>query len=204
MKFDLKNYELILASNSARRKDFFKRMNIPFKVKKINFNESYPKNLKGNEIVKYILKKKANTVKNKLKKNQIILVADTIVLVDEMLLGKPNDKKSAFKMIKSLSGKTHKVITAVGFLYEEKFERIISSTKVTFNQLKNEEIEFYVEKYDPIDKAGGYGIQDWIGEIGVKKIIGSYTNVVGLPSAQVYQKIKNIVNKKLIDAKKTS
>ena len=107
-------------------------------------------------------------------------------------------------MIKSLSGKTHKVITAVGFLYEEKFERIISSTKVTFNQLKNEEIEFYVEKYHPIDKAGGYGIQDWIGEIGVKKIIGSYTNVVGLPSAQVYQKIKNIVNKKLIDAKKTN
>lgn len=204
MKFDLKNYELILASNSARRKDFFKRMNIPFKVKKINFNESYPKNLKGNEIVKYILKKKANTVKNKLKKNQIILVADTIVLFDGKVLGKPIDKKSAFKIIKSLSGKTHKVITAVGFLYEEKFERIISSTKVTFNQLKNEEIEFYVEKYDPIDKAGGYGIQDWIGIIGVKKIIGSYTNVVGLPSAQVYQKIKNIVNKKLIDAKKTS
>ncbi len=195
MKFDLKDYELILASNSARRKDFFKRMNIPFKSKKLKFDESYPKRLKGIEIVKHILKNKAKVAKNELKKNQIIVVADTVVLCDGKSLGKPKDKKNAFEMIKSLSGKTPSVVTAVGFLFKKKFERIISSTKVTFKVLDEKEIKSYIEKYDPIDKAGGYGIQDWIGEIGVEKITGSYTNVVGLPSAQVYQKIKNIVNK---------
>ena len=98
-------------------------------------------------------------------------------------------------MIQSLSGKTHSVVTAVGFLFKKKFHRIISSTRVTFKVLEKEEIKFYIEKYDPIDKAGGYGIQDWIGKIGVEKITGSYTNVVGLPTAQVYQKLENIINK---------
>ena len=194
MKFDLKDYELILASNSARRIDFFKQMHIPFKIKKLKVDESYPKKLKGIEIVKYILKNKAKAVKNQLKRNQIIIVADTIVLCDGKPLGKPKDKESAFKMIQSLSGKTHSVVTAVGFLYKKKFEKIINSTRVTFKVLEKKEIKFYIEKYDPIDKAGGYGIQDWIGKIGVEKITGSYTNVVGLPTAQVYQKLKNIIN----------
>ena len=194
MKFDLKGYELILASNSSRRKDFLKRMNIPFKIKKLKADESYPKNLKGTEIVKHILKAKIKAVKNDLKRKQIIIVADTIVLCDGKSLGKPKNRKSALKMIETLSGKTHSVITAVGFIYKKNFEIIVNSTKVSFRVLEKKEIKFYIEQYDPTDKAGGYGIQDWIGEIGVEKINGSYTNVVGLPSAQVYEKIKSIVN----------
>ncbi len=194
MKFDLKGYELILASNSSRRKDFLKRMNIPFKIKKLKADESYPKNLKGVEIAEYILKAKVEAVRNDLKRKQIIIVADTIVLCGEKSLGKPKDIKSAQKMIETLSGKTHSVITDVCFLYGENFETIINSTEVTFKVFEKKEIKFYIQQYNPTDKAGGDGIIDWIGEIGVEKINGSYTNVVGLPSAQVYEKIKSIVN----------
>ena len=193
MELDLKGYKLILASNSIRRKEFLERMKIPFKVKNLKVDESYPKSLKGSQIVKYIVNSKAKAAKNDLKKKQIIIVADTIVWHNGKSLGKPKDKKDARKMIETLSGKTHSVITAVGFIYKKNFDTLIKSTKVTFKVIEEDEIKFYVEKYNPIDKAGSYGIQDWLGEIAVEKINGSYTNVVGLPSAQVYQKIKTIV-----------
>ena len=187
------DYEIILASGSPRRKDFMNQIGFPFTIKTFDVEESFPKNLKGKEIADYIVAKKSAPFKEIIHPKQIIITADTIVWLENEYLGKPKDETDAKNMLQKLSGKSHEVITAVGFLFDGQFDIINEVTEVHFNPLSKIEIDQYVSQYNPLDKAGAYGIQDWIGEIGISKINGSYTNVVGLPLAQVYQKIKSII-----------
>lgn len=187
------DYEIILASGSPRRKDFMNQIGFPFTIKTFDVEESFPKNLKGKEIADYIVAKKSAPFKEIIHPKQIVITADTIVWLENEYLGKPKDETDAKNMLQKLSGKSHEVITAVGFLFDGQFDIINEVTEVHFNPLSKIEIDQYVSQYDPLDKAGAYGIQDWIGEIGISKINGSYTNVVGLPLAQVYQKIKSII-----------
>ena len=191
--FSLNSYEIILASESPRRKDFLSQIGFPFTIKTINVEESFPNNLKGKEIADYIVSKKSAPFKEIIQPKQIIITADTIVWCENEYLGKPKDETDAKNMLQKLSGKSHEVITAVGFLFDNQFDIITEVTEVHFKTLLEIEIDQYVNQYNPLDKAGAYGIQDWIGEIGIFKINGSYTNVVGLPLAQVYQKIKSII-----------
>ena len=187
------DYEIILASGSPRRKDFMNQIGFPFTIKTFDVEESFPKNLKGKEIADYIVAKKSAPFKEIIHPKQIVITADTIVWLENEYLGKPKDETDAKNMLQKLSGKSHEVITAVGFLFDGQFDIINEVTEVHFNPLSKIEIDQYVSQYNPLDKAGAYGIQDWIGEIGISKINGSYTNVVGLPLAQVYQKIKSII-----------
>ena len=187
------DYEIILASGSPRRKDFMNQIGFPFTIKTFDVEESFPKNLKGKEIADYIVAKKSAPFKEIIHPKQIVITADTIVWLENEYLGKPKDETDAKNMLQKLSGKSHEVITAVGFLFDGQFDIINEVTEVHFNPLSEIEIDQYVSQYNPLDKAGSYGIQDWIGEIGISKINGSYTNVVGLPLAQVYQKIKSII-----------
>jgi septum formation protein len=191
--FSLNSYEIILASRSPRRKDFLNQIGFPFTIKTFDVEESFPNNLKGKEIADYIVSKKSAPFKEIIQPKQIIITADTIVWCENEYLGKPKDKTDAKNMLQKLSGKSHEVITAVGFLFDNHFDIITEVTEVHFKILSEIEIDQYVSQHNPLDKAGAYGIQDWIGEIGIFKINGSYTNVVGLPLAQVYQKIKSII-----------
>ncbi len=187
------DYEIILASGSPRRKYFMNQIGFPFTIKTFDVEESFPKNLKGKEIADYIVAKKSAPFKEIIHPKQIVITADTIVWCENEYLGKPKDETDAKNMLQKLSGKSHEVITAVGFLFDGQFDIINEVTEVHFNPLSEIEIDQYVSQHNPLDKAGAYGIQDWIGEIGISKINGSYTNVVGLPLAQVYQKIKSII-----------
>jgi|TARA_Y100000992_G_C21273253_1_gene498237 septum formation protein len=182
--------EIILASNSPRRKKFFELFDIPFKIKTYDIEETYPNKLKGALIARYIASKKANPFKDIIKKNQMVITADTIVWHQNKYLGKPKSKIEAKKMLNSLSGKTHKVITAVGFLTIDSFKCIDVTTKVTFKKLSKSIIENYINNQNPYDKAGGYAIQESIGLLGITKINGSYTNVVGLPVTEVLDEIE--------------
>jgi len=187
------DYEIILASESPRRKYFMNQIGFPFTIKTFDVEESFPKNLKGKEIADYIVAKKSAPFKEIIHPKQIVITADTIVWCENEYLGKPKDETDVKNMLQKLSGKSHEVITAVGFLFDGQFDIINEVTEVHFNPLSEIEIDQYVSQHNPLDKAGAYGIQDWIGEIGISKINGSYTNVVGLPLAQVFQKIKSII-----------
>ena len=189
----LNNYEVILASGSPRRHNFFKDLNIPFTIKIQQVDETFPPTLRGKEISEFIVRQKNTPFINNIKAKQIIITADTIVWCENRYLGKPKNKKSAKEMLMFLSGKSHEVITSVGFLTSRKFDIISETTKVYFKNLTDQEIEHYILTASPLDKAGAYGIQEWIGKIGITKIKGSYTNVVGLPLAQVIEKIKLLV-----------
>ena len=189
----LNDYEIILASSSPRRQDFFKSLKIPFTIKTYPVDEAFPTDLKGKNIAEFIVRKKNAPFVNKIQARQIVITADTIVWFENRCLGKPKNKKSAKEMLEFLSGKSHEVITSVGFLTSQKFEMITEATKVYFKDLTNQEIDHYIEEASPLDKAGGYGIQDWIGAIGITHIEGSYTNVVGLPLAQVKEKLSILV-----------
>ena len=189
----LNGYEIILASGSPRRKDFLNQIGLPFTIKTFDVKESFPNYLKGREIADYIVAKKSAPFKEIIQPKQIVITADTIVWCENEYLGKPKDETDAKKMLQKLSGKSHEVITAVGFLFDGQFDIITEVTEVHFKELSEIEIDQYISQNDPLDKAGAYGIQDWIGEIGIIKINGSYTNVVGLPLAQVFQKIKSII-----------
>ena len=191
----LNGYEIILASGSPRRKAFLEKLHIPFKVKVYPSDESYPSSLKGIEITEYIVAKKSEPFKEKILAKQIIIAADTLVCCDNQYLGKPKDVEHAKQMLMFLSGKSHQVITSVGFLTNKKFDIISEITNVEFRKLTYDEIGYYIKIQPPMDKAGAYGIQDWIGEIGVKKINGSYTNVIGLPLSQVIGRIKFLTKK---------
>ncbi len=185
----LNDKKIILASASPRRQQFLKEMNINFSIKIKNIEEVYPKNLKSEEITNYLAKLKANAFEKDLKKNEILITADTIVWHKNKPLEKPQDKKSAIRMLLSLSGKTHKVITSVCIKSQKKEIIFNDVTKVTFAKINEDEINYYVSNYSVLDKAGSYGIQDWIGLIGIKKIKGSYTNVVGLPTQLLYKNL---------------
>ncbi len=189
------NYNIILGSASSRRKELLEMTGIVFKVNSIPVSEDFPEYLKAEEIAEFIVNNKANPFQKIIEENQIIIVADTLVWFKNKCWGKPKDKTEAKSMLNLFSGNSHDVITSVGFLTNNNFEVLTESTKVTYKQLTDNEIDFYVETINPVDKAGSYGIQDWIGMIGVKKITGSYTSVLGLPVPQVTSKIIQIINK---------
>tara|TARA_B110000090_G_scaffold151750_1_gene166510 strand:+ start:98 stop:709 length:612 start_codon:yes stop_codon:yes gene_type:complete len=185
----LKSYEIILASNSPRRKQFFEEAGIPFTLKTFEVDEVFDPKLKGTEISDYLVKLKAKPFISIIKTNQIVVTADTIVWGDKLYLGKPKTKKEAVEILATLSAKEHQVITSVAFTQKKQQHIINEISKVRFKELSSEEIEYYVNNFEPMDKAGAYGIQEWIGTIGIENISGSYTNIVGLPMAQVVQSL---------------
>jgi len=187
-------FEIILASNSPRRKQFFKEAGIPFTIKTFEIDEIFDSKLKGVEISDYLVKLKAEPFLEHLKPNQIVITADTIVWSDEHYFGKPKNKVEAKKMLSQLSNKSHQVITSVAFTQKNQQKIIHEISSVTFKKLSNSEIEYYVNEFNPLDKAGAYGIQEWIGTIGIENIKGSYTNIVGLPMAQILQSLGELTS----------
>ena len=187
LKEKLKNYNIILASGSPRRQQFFRDLDLDFEIRLKEVEEIYPPNLTEEDITDYLAVLKSDTFEGELSDKDILITSDTIVWHENKALGKPKDYDDAFKMLQSLSNKTHLVITSVCFKTKYKTEVISETTKVTMHPLSDMEIEYYLNKYQPYYKAGSYGIQEWIGYIGVAKIEGSYPNVMGLPVDQVYQ-----------------
>ena len=191
------NYKIILGSGSSRRSELLGMTGIDFTVNSIPVNESFPESLKGAEISEHIVKNKSDAFNDIIKKNEIIITADTLVWFENQCLGKPKNKKEAKYMLKLFAGKSHDVITSVGFLTANKFKILTECTTVTYKGLTKKEIDFYVESVNPVDKAGSYGIQDWIGMIGVENVNGSYTSVLGLPVPQVTNEIIKIINENI-------
>ncbi len=190
-------YNIILGSGSSRRRELLGMTGINFSVISIPVDESFPDSLKGSEISEYIVKNKSDAFNKSIKKNEIIITADTLVWFENKCLGKPKDKDEAKYMLKLFAGKSHDVITSVGFLTMNNFKILTESTSVTYKNLTHSEIDYYVENVNPIDKAGSYGIQDWIGMIGVEYVNGSYTSVLGLPVPQTTNEIIKIINENL-------
>lgn len=188
----LKGYKIILASGSPRRQQFFEDLDLTFEIRLKEIEEVYPENLQGVEITNYLAQLKAHAFEGELMKNEVLVTSDTIVWLNNKALGKPKDYDDAFDILKAISNHTHEVITSVCFKTIEKTETIFDVTKVTFTELSDEVIHYYLENYKPFDKAGAYGIQEWIGLIGISKIEGSYTNVVGLPTEKVYHYLNNL------------
>ena len=186
-----KGKKIILGSNSPRRKQLLQDAGINFEIRAFPTNESYPTKLKGSEITEYLVKKKSQEFKG-VKDDEIIITADTIVWAQNKHLGKPNNMTEAKKFLEKLSNMKHEVITSVCFTEKEKQTIISESTFVLFKKLSINEIDYYLNNFDFLDKAGAYGIQDWIGNIGVKRIEGSYTNVVGLPVCQVIEVLQKL------------
>lgn len=185
------NYQIILASNSPRRKELLSGLGLNYEVRTLpGIDESYPDTLQGEEIPVYISSKKASAYLDALKDNELLITADTIVWLDGRVLGKPADEKEACQMLRDLSGKTHQVITGVTLATTTFQKSFASVSQVTFASLTEEEISYYVNHYHPMDKAGSYGVQEWIGFIGVERIEGSYFNVMGLPVQRLYRELK--------------
>jgi septum formation protein len=191
----LKNHHIILASGSPRRHQFLKELNIPFIVRTKPVKEVYPENLQREEITDYLAELKAEVFLKEIKDNEILITSDTIVWHEGTALGKPETTSEAFKMLESLSGKTHEVISSVSFTTNKAQETVSNITKVTFKELTKAEIDHYIKNYHPLDKAGAYGIQEWIGLIGITRVEGSYFNVVGLPTHLVYKCLTEIVSR---------
>ena len=190
-------YNIILGSGSSRRKELLGMTGINFSVMSIPVDESFPDSLQGTEISEYIVKNKSDAFNKLIKENEIIITADTLVWFENKCLGKPKDKKEAKYMLKLFAGKSHDVITSVAFLTISNFKILTESTTVIYKNLTDSEIDYYVENVNPIDKAGSYGIQDWIGMIGVEHVNGSYTSVLGLPVPQTTNQIIKIINENL-------
>lgn len=195
LKDILKNHHIILASGSPRRHQFLKDLGIPFIVEPRAVKEVFPEELQGSEITDYLAKLKAEAFKDELKENEIAITSDTIVWHENKALGKPETTSEAFKMLESLSGKTHEVISSVTFTTREDQKTVNNTTRVTFKDLTKDEIDYYIRNYHPLDKAGAYGIQEWIGLIGITHITGSYFNVVGLPTHLLYENLLEICRK---------
>ncbi|MFD2540715.1 Maf-like protein [Lacinutrix gracilariae] len=194
LKEKLKNYNLILASASPRRQQFFKDLDLDFQIQLKPVVEEYPERLRHFEITDYLAQLKSLPFKDNLKDKDILVTSDTIVWHNEKALGKPRDKDEAFKTLQSLSNATHEVITSVCFTTKTSEKTVSAVTKVTFKALTEKEIHYYIDTFKPYDKAGAYGIQEWIGLIAITKIEGSYYNVVGLPVHLVYDTLLEIVN----------
>ena len=192
LKEKLKNHHVILASGSPRRQLFFKELGIDFEIRLKPVKEEFPLRLRHFEISDYLSQLKALPFKDELNNNDILITSDTIVWHKNQALGKPLNHEEAFQMLKSLSNTTHEVITSVCFTTKTTQKTINDTTKVTFKELSDDEINYYINTCKPFDKAGAYGIQEWIGQIGVTKIEGSYFNVMGLPVHLVYQTLLDI------------
>ncbi len=180
---------IILASQSPRRKEILSLLNLEFTVEVKSIDEIFPKDLKTSKVAEYLAKLKASVFTN-IKDEQVIITADTVVILNDTILGKPKDKAEATEMLHRLSNRGHEVITGVCLKSAQKSIAFSSSTKVYFKDLTDAEIDYYIENYKPYDKAGSYGIQEWIGAIGITKIEGSYFNVVGLPIQELNEQLK--------------
>lgn len=181
---------LILASSSPRRQYLMKEAGFEFTVEKPDVEEDFPSEMPVDQVAKYLASKKAEFFRPQIH-NEIIVTADTVVILENKIMNKPADRKQAIEMLTELSGKTHLVMTGVCILSKEKEESFDDTTEVTFQSLTQKEVEYYVDNYKPFDKAGAYGAQDWIGMVAIQKITGSYFNVMGLPIHKVYQHLKN-------------
>ncbi|CAM1362239.1 Maf-like protein Fjoh_2955 [Tenacibaculum sediminilitoris] len=188
----LSKYSIILASNSPRRQELIKSLDIPFTIKTKEVEEIYPKELKHSEITDYLAILKSTPFKNDLKENELLITSDTIVWMHNKALGKPKNYKEAFQMLKELSNTKHKVITSI-CITNTSFQKTFNDTTiVSFKELLDDEIEYYINTYKPFDKAGAYGIQEWIGKIGIIKIEGSYFNVMGFPVHKLYKELSKL------------
>lgn len=186
-----KNYKIILSSNSPRRKELLTGLDIDYEIRVFqDIDESYPENIPVMDIAEFISVKKAEAYKNNINVDELIITADTVVIFDENVLGKPKSFDDARRMLEKLSGKTHQVVTGVCLTAADKQIHFSVVTDVTFKELSDAEINYYIEHYKPFDKAGAYGIQEWIGYIGVTSIKGSYFNVMGLPVQRIYQELQ--------------
>ena len=192
LKEKLKHTRLILASGSPRRQQFFRELDVDFEIRLKEVEEIFPPELAAEEITNYLAVLKANAFEGELVEGDLLVTSDTIVWHKGNCLGKPKSKEDAVAMITSLSGATHEVITSICFKTVDYTEVVFEKTKVTFELLNKESIDYYVEKYQPFDKAGSYAIQEWIGSVGISKIEGSYTNVVGMPMHHVYRKLMQL------------
>ena len=189
------NYKLILASNSPRRRELLAGLGLDFEVRVLpGIDESHPDELQGGDIPLFIAREKADAYRENLKPDELLITADTIVWLDGSVLEKPASAEDAVAMLRRLSGQTHQVFTGVCLTTRERQESFVCATDVTFARLTDEEIAHYVREYSPLDKAGAYGIQEWIGYIGVESINGSFYNVMGLPVQRLYQRLKNNFN----------
>ena len=190
---NLQKYHIILASNSPRRKELIRGLGLPFEVRTLqDIDETYPADLRGEDIPLYISRKKAEAYRKGMAEDELIITADTVVIVGDEILGKPVDEADAERMLRQLSGRIHQVTTGVCLLTASQERRFAVTTDVTFKELSDEEIRYYVTTYKPFDKAGAYGIQEWIGYVGVTCLHGSYYNVMGLPVQRIYETIRTL------------
>ncbi len=190
-----KNYRLILASRSPRRQQLLRELGLKFEVVIKEYEEIYPESLSGEEIARFVAHEKAASFKDDISDNEIVIAADTIVWCNNKVLGKPLDHDDATRILKEISGNTHEVITGVSLRSQTKELTFSESAKVTFETLTEEEISYYIDEYKPYDKAGAYGIQEWIGIIACSHIDGSYFNVVGLPVQRLYKELQRFILK---------
>lgn len=191
-------YNIILASNSPRRKELLAGLGVKFDVRLIDgIDETYPGDIKSHDVAEYIAKKKADAYKQSIASNELIITADTIVILNDEIFGKPSNADDAYNMLQKLSGKTHQVITGVCLLTKTEQRVFRVTTDVTFKELELEEIKYYVDNYKPFDKAGAYGIQEWIGYIGVTSLNGSYFNVVGFPVQRIYTELQKFASRNM-------
>lgn len=188
----IKNYKLILASASPRRQQLMKDAGFTFEVRLKNVEEKYPQELHLENVPEYLSKVKASAFREELKADEVLITADTVVCIHDRILGKPADRKEAISMLQELSGNRHLVVTGVSVTTRTEQLSFSSRTDVFFKHLSNEEIEFYVDTYKPFDKAGAYGIQEWIGYIGIERIEGSFYNVMGLPIQRLYETLRKL------------
>ncbi len=190
---NLKKYKIILASASPRRRELLAGLDVDFEVRTLpDVDESFPAELQGGDIPLYISRKKAAAYRALMADDELVITADTIVWLDGAALGKPVDEEDARRMIRNMAGKTHSVFTGVSITTKEQQYSFVAQSDVTFSELTDDEIEYYVQKYRPMDKAGAYGAQEWIGYIGMSNIVGSYFNVMGLPVQRLYSELKKI------------
>jgi septum formation protein len=178
--------KLILGSKSPRRKELLKELGFEFEIRTKEIDESFPEQLRVEEVASFIATKKAEALMSSLENNEVLICSDTVVTIDNCILGKPDSKEHAIQMLSQLSGRTHQVITGVYIASLEKNMAFSVQTNVQFHPLSGSMIKYYVDTYQPMDKAGAYGIQEWIGHVAIKRIEGSYNNVVGLPTHETY------------------
>lgn len=190
---NLKKYKVILASNSPRRKELLAGLGVEYEVRTLpDVDESYPETLQGADIPLFIAKEKADAYQAMIQSDELMITADTIVWLDGKVLGKPKDREDALQMLRDMSGRTHEVFTGVCITTTEWQRSFTTQTEVRFSKLSEEEIIYYVDKYQPMDKAGAYGVQEWIGFIGVENISGSYYNIMGLPVQRLYRELLKV------------
>lgn len=190
---NLKKYDIILASKSPRRKELLEMLDVPFTIyTKDGIDETYPEDLAAEEVAEYLSRLKGTAYSEEIKNNELVITADTVVILDGKIYGKPRNEKDAIDMLMDLQGKTHTVATGVTIATKDQLISFSTYTGVTFAGISRDEAEYYVKKYQPLDKAGAYGIQEWIGCAAVERIEGSFYNVMGLPVHQLYNALKRL------------